>query len=94
MHRLLTALARGFKKKIGWKKSAQTKDVGPLKVELWQVEGGVRGGKKSPLLVFATVLPEGKSVLGIGFVPDDDGSNADAAILKSMESIAAAEAPP
>ena len=76
------------KKKIPWKKPLETKDVGGLKVSLWQIEGGARGDKKGPLLVFAAPLETGTALLGIGFVPDDDQSNADAAILKSIESIA------
>lgn len=83
------------KKKVGWKKPAEVKDVGELKISLYQLEGAARGDKTGPLLVFAAPLPDGKSLLGVGFVPEDDESSADAAILQSIESIApAAPSPP
>jgi hypothetical protein len=81
------------KEKINWKKAAGTKDVGSgpkiMKVSLWQLEGAMRGDKKGPWLIFAAQLVGGKSLLGMGFVPDDDSTSADALILKSIESIEA-----
>jgi hypothetical protein len=81
------------KEKINWKKPAVTKDVGSgpkiMKVLLWQLEGATRGDKKGPWLIFASQLVGGKSLLGMGFVPDDDSTSADALILKSIESIEA-----
>lgn len=81
------------KEKINWKKPAVTKDVGSgpkmMKVLLWQLEGATRGDKKGPMLIFAAQLVGGKSLLGMGFVPDDDSTSADALILKSIESIEA-----
>jgi len=79
------------KKKVVWKKPADTQDVGDLKVSLWQLEGGVRGTKKGPLLIIATSTADDKGVLGVGFVPDDDKSGADEAIMKSIESLARRE---
>lgn len=79
------------KKKVNWKKPAEKKPVGSLEVGLWQLDGGARGEKKGPLLIFGATLPEGKVLLGVGFVPDDDSSGADAAILASIESITPAE---
>ena len=58
--------------------------------EPWQAEGAARGTKKGPLLIFADTGKEGDVLLGLGFVPDDDSSGADAAILASIESIAVA----
>jgi hypothetical protein len=82
------------KKKISQpKKSAGVKPVGALKVNLYQFDGATHGSRKGPLLVFSTDLPEGKALLGVAFVPEDDSSKADEAILKAIESIAAAPAP-
>ena len=80
------------KKKIGWKKPDDKKDVHGLKVRLWQVDGATRSDKKGPLLVFDATSADGKSALvGVGFVPADDASNADQAIMTSIESIEAAQ---
>jgi hypothetical protein len=88
----LGALARELqvtlpKKKVNWKKPDDTKDVAGMKVGLWQVEGAARADKKGPLLIFSTPSKDGKAVLGLGFVPDDDTSGADGTILQSIESI-------
>jgi hypothetical protein len=81
------------KEKINWKKPAGTKPGGvapkSFTVSLWQLEGATRGEKKGPWLIFAAQLTGGKSLLGMGFVPDDDSTSADALILKSLESIEA-----
>ena len=75
------------KKKVTWKKPLEEKSVGEMKVGLWQLEGANRGDKKGPLLIFAGQVAEGKVLLGLGFVPEDDTSGADAAILESIDSI-------
>jgi hypothetical protein len=62
--------------------------VGDLKVSLWQIDGGARGDKHGPLVLFSAPLPDGRAMLGAGFVPSDDKTNADQAILKAVESIA------
>lgn len=77
------------KKKVAWKKPDETKEVAGMKVGLWQAEGGTRADKKGPLLIFAAVGKDGTTVLGLGFVPEDDTSGADATILQSIESIGA-----
>jgi hypothetical protein len=80
----LTAL----KRKVAWKKPDDKKIIGPIKAELWQLEeGGVRGVKKGPLLVVVGATSEGRGLLGVGFVPDDDKTSADVAIMKSIESL-------
>lgn len=77
------------KKQVNWKKKPDdVKKVGDLEIALWQLDGGVRGDKKGPLLVFAADLADGKELVGIGFVPEDDDTGADAAILKAIESVA------
>lgn len=73
---------------VNWKKADDNKTTaGDVKVGLWQVEGGTRGAKKGPLLIAAGPIEGGKGVIGLGFVPSDDSSGADQAILKSIESI-------
>jgi hypothetical protein len=77
-----------LKRKVNWKKPDDTKVLGPLKLGLWQLdEAGVRGTRKGPLLLVAGPTSDTKGVVGIGFVPDDDKSQADQAIMKSIESI-------
>jgi hypothetical protein len=74
------------------KKADKTTAIGSMKVAFYQLDGAVRESKKGPLLVFSTTLPEGPLLMGAGFVPEDDTTNADAAILKAVESIS--NAPP
>ncbi|AKT39840.1 hypothetical protein [Chondromyces crocatus] len=78
------------KKKVTWKKPLEEKAVGDLKIGLWQIDGAARGDKKGPLLIFAGPTGEGKVLLGIGFVPEDDSTGSDASILESIDSIAVA----
>jgi hypothetical protein len=80
------------KKKVGWKKPDDKKDAHGLKVRLWQLDGATRGEKKGPLLVFDATSADGKpALLGVGFVPSDDSSAADEAIMSSIMSIEAAQ---
>jgi hypothetical protein len=79
------------KRKIKWNKPLESHEVGPLKVSMWQGEGAARSDKKGPMLVFSAPLRDGKAVVGIAFVPDDDTTSADAAILQSIDTIARAE---
>jgi hypothetical protein len=78
------------KAKVNWKKKPDdVKKVAGLSVALWQLDGGARGDKKGPLLVFAADIADGKELIGIGFVPADDESGSDEAILKAIDSIGA-----
>lgn len=70
------------------KKAERVLTVGDRKVSLFQLDGAVRDGSKGPVLVFETADGAGAYVVGGGFVPDDDTSNADAEILSSIESLA------
>ena len=80
-------------KNVAWpKKPQRTTTVGALKVSLFQLDAAERGGKKGPLLLFTSKLKEGVLLVGAGFVPDDDATNADAAILKCIDSLGPAEA--
>ncbi len=83
------------KKKVVFpRKVDKTLVVGELKVGLVQLDGAKSQKKRGPVLAFSARLPDGKVLLGAAFVPDDDKSNADAAILASIESIARAETAP
>jgi hypothetical protein len=86
------------KKKPNWKKGDAPKEVGTMKLNLWEMEGATRGEKKGLLLVFASSAPisENKGLVGLGFVPEDD---ADAekigeALQAAIDSLKPAEAPP
>ncbi len=85
----LTAL----KRKIPWKKAPDaTKQLKDFKLGLWQLdEAGLRDKNKGPLIVVEGTYAPGKAVVGVGFVPDDDKSSADTAILNSVESITKAQ---
>jgi hypothetical protein len=77
-----------LKHKVNWKKTTKDETIGTLKMKLWQLdEPGMRGAKKGQILVVSAPAGEGLAVLGVGYVPDDDQSGADVAILKSIESL-------
>jgi hypothetical protein len=82
-----------LKRKVSWRKPDDTKAIGAMKLGLWQLEeAGQRGAKKGPLLVVAGPTGDGnKGIVGVGFVPDDDKSKADDAIMKSIESLGKAQ---
>lgn len=78
------------KKKVSWtKKGDDERDIAGMKLSLWQLDGGSRKEAKGPLLVFLADLGEGKELIGVGFVPSDDTSGADSAIIDAIESIKA-----
>jgi hypothetical protein len=68
-------------------KPDKTISVRGLAVALYQINGATRAAKHGAVLVFTTMLPDGRLVVGAGFVADDDDKNADADILKAVESI-------
>lgn len=59
-----------------------------LDVSLWQADNVTKGMKKGPVLVFGAELPDHSWILGAGFVPADDKSDADKTIVGAIESIA------
>jgi hypothetical protein len=79
------------KKKVAWKKPDAPKPVGELKLDLWEIKDWARGPKKGPLVVVAGTTGEGKGILLIGFVPADDKSGAEDAILKAIDSLGTAK---
>jgi len=73
-----------------WMKTPEmVKKIGDLKVTLWQLDGATKEKTKGPLVVFVAPLPQNKALLGVGYVPDDDKSGADQAILKAVDSLSA-----
>jgi hypothetical protein len=91
----LTELAKqlgltALKLKLNWKRPDEPKAVGDMKLGLYysQLKGvGQRGAKKGRLLVIAGPTTGNQGLVGLGFVPDDDKSDADEAIMKSIESL-------
>lgn len=81
------------KAKILWKKPDKTLTVGSFSVSLYQLEGATRAQKKGPLLVFTAPLSSDVALVGVGFVNEDDATDADGAILAAIQSIAPAPAP-
>jgi hypothetical protein len=79
------------KAKMAWGAAPAKKlKVGDMTISLWQVDGATHKGKKGPVLVMMAKHGTDKGLVGLAFVPDDDKSNADQAILKSIETIAKA----
>ncbi|MFO0762487.1 MAG: hypothetical protein U0359_38970 [Byssovorax sp.] len=78
-------------KKVNWKKADNPKAIGEMKLDQWVIDKGwTRGGKKGALVIVAGASDGPKSVMAIGFYPDDDKS-ADDTIPKSFESIGKAK---
>jgi hypothetical protein len=80
------------KRELLKRKPDKREKVGELEVELYQIDGGIRDGKKGPLLLFAAKIGQGKTLLGLGFVSDDDKEDSDSAIMKAIGSIASRKA--
>jgi hypothetical protein len=76
------------KRELLKRKPDKREKVGELDVDLYQIDGGNRDGKKGPLLVFVAKIGPGKALLGLGFVSDDDKDSSDSAIMKAIGSIA------
>jgi len=82
------------KHKVTWATPAKKARVGGLEVSFWQADDVTKGLKKGPVLLFGAELPDKSWLLGAGFVPYDDKSDADKAILSSIESIGPIPPPP
>lgn len=77
-----------LKKKVGWKKKSDAQETaGPINIDLWQPEEGVRGTKKGPVLIVAATAGDGKVVVGVAFDPSDVNNPADKTILASIKSL-------
>ena len=82
------------KHKVAWSKPMKKARVGALEVSFYQADDVTKGLKKGPVLLFGAELPDKRWLLGLGFVPDDDRSDADKAILASIEAIVPTPPPP
>jgi hypothetical protein len=93
---LLDRLGVRFPKRKGrivWpkRKADQVLKVKELSVALFQLDGAERDGHKGPVLLFSARGGGAEPLLvGAGFVPEDDDSKADTAILSSIESLSQA----
>jgi hypothetical protein len=76
------------KHKVGWTHPAKKSKVGALDMALWQTDNVAKADKKGPVLVFGAQLPDKSWLLGAGFVPEDDKSDSDKAILGAIDSVA------
>jgi hypothetical protein len=82
------------KHRVNWRTPLKETKAGALKVLLWQADDVAKGDKKGPVLVFGAELPDKSWILGAGFVPADDASESDKAILAATESLAPSPAAP
>jgi hypothetical protein len=82
------------KHRVVWARPSQKRKAGAIELSLWQADNVSKAAKKGPVLVFGAELPDHTWVLGAGFVPDDDKSDADKTIVGAIESIAASPPPP
>lgn len=82
------------KHRVVWTRPLQKRKTGSLELSLWQADDVTKAMKKGPVLVFGAELPDHTWILGAGFVPDDDKTDADKTIVGSVESIAPAPPPP
>jgi hypothetical protein len=75
------------KAKVPWKKPQAPKEVGSLKLGLWEVGEVERAKKKGPLLVVQGNLPDGRALIAIGFAPTDQADSAEK-IMASIDTLA------
>jgi hypothetical protein len=73
--------------KVAWARPSKKSRVGTLELWFWQADDVTKGLKKGPVLLVGTELPDKTWLLAAGFVPDDDKSDSDKAILGAVESI-------
>jgi hypothetical protein len=76
------------KRKVAWTRPSKKSKVGEIELSLWQADDVTKEDKKGPVLIFAAQLPDKSWLLGAGFVPADDATDSDKAILGSIQSIA------
>ncbi|HEY8039267.1 MAG TPA: hypothetical protein VIF15_05710 [Polyangiaceae bacterium] len=81
------------KHKVTWTHPMKKSKVGALEVALWQTDDVAYADKKGAMLVFGTQLPDKSWLLGGGFVPADDTTDSDKAILNAIQSIAPSPGP-
>lgn len=74
-------------KKVPWKKPDIVKDVAELKVSLWELDGAARADTPGTILLFTAPIVNGRDLIGMAFVPENDHSGAAELIMRSIESI-------
>jgi hypothetical protein len=82
------------KHRVQWAHPTKKSKVAGLDLLFWQADDVTKGLKKGPVLLFGAELPDKTWLMGAGFVPDDDRSDADRAILSAVESIGPTPPPP
>lgn len=75
------------KKSFIAKKPDQKQKVSDVDVDFYQFEGVKLDGRMGSLLFFVAKASTEQVLVGVGFVSDDDGDNADQAIMKAIESL-------
>ncbi|MBN9160580.1 MAG: hypothetical protein BGO98_02575 [Myxococcales bacterium 68-20] len=71
-------------------KPHQASKVHGIDVALYQFDGAKRGDEPGPMLVFVAQLVPDRALLGLAFVAEHDTTNADAAVLAAIDSLAPA----
>ncbi|MBW2525141.1 MAG: hypothetical protein JRI23_13240 [Deltaproteobacteria bacterium] len=74
------------KKPISFDRPDQKDEVAGLKMQYWQREQAARGEGSGSLLVLMADL-DGRAMLGMGYVPDDDKSEADRLIFEALQTV-------
>jgi len=69
------------------KKADKKQKVGDVDVDFYQFEGAKLDGVTGPLLFFVAKTSNEQAVVGVGFVGDDDGHDADRAIMTAIQSL-------
>ncbi len=92
VERLANKIGVVTRKKLVWpKKPSKTMKISGLDIALYQIDKAKKGEQSGPLLIISTPISDSLTLLGLGFVSNDDDKGRDEAILKSVESIAKAE---
>ncbi|HEY1693759.1 MAG TPA: hypothetical protein VGG39_16445 [Polyangiaceae bacterium] len=73
---------------VAWAHPSTKRRGVQVEMQLWQSDNVTKGMKKGPMLVFGAELPDHRWVLGAGFVPDDDKTDADKTIVGAVDTIA------
>ncbi len=74
------------------KKPHKRQAVAGIMLSLYQFGGVRRSEHRGVVLVFTTDMPSDAAILGVAFVADDDRSNGDQAIVRTIGSLALPEA--
>jgi hypothetical protein len=75
------------KKSFITKKPDKKKKVGDVDIEFYQFEGAKLDDRTGPLLFFVAKTSKEQVLVGAGFVSDDEGNDADRAIMTAIESL-------